>query len=192
MGAYRVTFFIEGKGRMSGYKQCSQCDTQLPLEAFYYVSKLKGTRRSSCKECQAKASRLYYQDNRSSYQKRNSIWYENNKQRHSFLVKKKREENRVRDSEKKKQYYIENKDYIRAKNRNYNALKRGYPGCNCCTKDELLDKYKGCPDGYHVDHITTLSNAGKHCVKNLQYLSPKEHALKSNKERLILKRGKDG
>lgn len=49
---------------------------------------------------------------------------------------------------------------------------------------ELDRFYKNKPEGYQIDHIIPLKHpdvCGLHCVSNLQYLTPEENAVKSNK-----------
>ncbi len=48
-------------------RTCTKCFLQKPIEDFPWKNKLLGKRHAVCKECYAKRSNLWYQDNRDSH-----------------------------------------------------------------------------------------------------------------------------
>lgn len=51
-------------------------------------------------------------------------------------------------------------------------------------REAVIEFYKNCPDGFHVDHIIPLKGVnvtGWHCLANLQYLPALENIRKGNK-----------
>jgi 5-methylcytosine-specific restriction endonuclease McrA len=54
--------------------------------------------------------------------------------------------------------------------------------CGCCSPADFAKLYKRARLlGMHVDHIKPLAKGGKHCIKNLQLLTPVENMRKGAK-----------
>lgn len=64
---------------MSEMKVCIKCDTEQPLENFYWRNKEKGVRKNTCKACHSAYRRQHYIDNRETYIEKARCWNEENK-----------------------------------------------------------------------------------------------------------------
>lgn len=147
-------------GEIMSNKSCTMCKELKPLRRFSFRSKSKGIKHNACKNCMKIYTRKHYEDNKDTYKIKAKEWVKDNHNRRKAI------------------------------NRHYNAKNRGYKSCQCCTSERIREFYIDCPAGLHVDHIVTLSKSGLHCIKNMQYIEPSEHARKSNRERKELKDGR--
>lgn len=80
-------------------------------------------------------------------------------------------------------YYKNNKKYFLEKHLRYKHGKE-LRTPSWANKEKLLEWYKNCPEGYHVDHIVPLHGvnvSGLHVENNLQYLPAKDNLIKANR-----------
>ena len=89
----------------------------------------------------------------------------------------------ARARDKTRQWKKDNKESYRAYlNARKSRVRKATPPW--ADKSLIIEFYRNCPKGYHVDHIVPLNGktvSGLHVIDNLQYLSAKENLKKSNK-----------
>ena len=108
--------------------------------------------------------------------------------------KTQRKYNEVRGYEVMREWQRENREHLRAYQREYYGPKyKERNGTNAKRlrerqvyddKKEIAEFYRNCPEGHHVEHIVPLNGknvSGLHTVSNLQYLPATENLRKSNK-----------
>lgn len=138
-------------------KICTKCKIEKELSEFKKAKSRKFGRSSWCKSCHSKSVVTYQKANRSKANYNNKKW----KKRNPEAVKNRRKYDkalrRARLANAKPQW-VDNKI--------------------------LIEIYKNCPEGHHVDHIIPLKNeqvCGLHVPWNLQYLPAEDNIKKSNK-----------
>lgn len=148
-------------------KICSKCKKEKEVNNFNKRRDTKDGLNFWCKLCQRNTNKKYYKNNKTYISKQNKLYSERNQLLRSEHKRRWRENNRG-------QY-----NAIAAKRRaaKLNATLTGFDR-------EILEIYKNCPKGYHVDHIIPLQGrevSGLHVPWNLQYLTPEENLSKGNR-----------
>ena len=143
--------------RHKGQQQCSLCKSILKLQMFNNRSSSLSGKRTVCRKCE-----------HGTYEQKSSMF-----------------------GASKEEYQAQYGKYWRSmfpeKNRKKSAdyRARKLQAKPLWADDEkLLDVYKRCPEGHHVDHIVPLKGdnvCGLHVHYNLQYLTPHQNLVKSNK-----------
>jgi len=163
-------------------KKCSKCNEIKDLTAFSICNKAKSGRQCKCKACVAEYSKAnsnhikakckrYYRANKEKLDEQNRQWAINNRQRKNEICAK---------------YYKTHPWVTKAAVAKRAASKRQQTP-KWLTKQQLrsiIDMYKACPKGYHVDHIVPLRGknvSGLHVPWNLQILPASVNLSKSNK-----------
>jgi len=133
--------------------KCSKCNHIKDETAFSFRHKIKNIRHRQCKVCLQVNIHNHYTENKKEYKNRVKEWVKSNKEKRA------------------------------ANMRNSYAKIKGYAPCTCCDKSEIDNFLANCPEGCDVDHVKTIRQNGKHCLKNIRYLETSTHCRKSQWER---------
>jgi len=90
-----------------------------------------------------------------------------------------------RERARKQQQTEKGKEALRRgwKKRN-ELMKKAKEGTDWQEKKLIKKFYRDCPEGYEIDHIIPISQGGKHCLSNLQYLTRALNKAKFTKTKL--------
>jgi hypothetical protein len=174
-------------------KKCSNCKQLKSLNEFY---KNKASLDGFCNRCKLCDKEYKKADHvRISRRKRDR----KNRDKKNAYQRKYAKEHRIQMSMYQKRYADKNREKIRALNRkSYNSEKQKPKNNAKAAKrralklsatlagydKQIVEIYKNCPPGYHVDHIMPLkgkNSCGLHVPWNLQYLPAIENLKKGNR-----------
>lgn len=178
-------------------KDCKDCERTLPLDMFSKNKRMSDGLCLYCRECMA-ARLKRHRESRTEEQRQHwaehsrehlKAWRDANAQKASEYDR----EYRKRNAERLSQYRKDRKEkcpevraYIRVKNTARRSAMRVSSFAQ--EREALIEFYRNCPEGYHVDHIVPLKNplvCGLHVLANLQYLPAKENLKKRNKFEVV-------
>jgi len=100
-------------------KRCSKCGELKPITEFGKQKVGKYGVRGSCKLCNSKKNKKYYQENKEQRSEYHKKWRDENKELLKEKKRKYREENKENIKIKMKKYREENKDKIKERSKKY-------------------------------------------------------------------------
>jgi hypothetical protein len=163
-------------------KECRTCSTVKELISFTsYIDNRNNKQyyRINCKPCENDRLRDYRKISSKKFRADHPSYCSEN-------YKKRKIENPDMCKVSSKKWRIKNPLLNRAKKsrERVQKLKATPLWLTVEQKRDILNVYKNCPSGYHVDHIVPLKGkivSGLHVSWNLQYLTPQQNLIKSNK-----------
>ena len=148
---------------------------------------LKVTATGSCVECRRILEKVRYASDPKKAIAHTQKHYAKNAEK----IKQKRRELYYSDIERyRAEAAPRSREWRKNNPRHHNALTAAHKKViklrtpKWADRTKLVEFYKGCPDGYHVDHVIPLRGnivSGLHVAENLQYLPARENISKSNR-----------
>jgi hypothetical protein len=168
-------------------KICSRCKIKKTIDCFHKNKRYKDGVFCTCKECKTIDRKKYYLNNKFKELENNKKYYKENQKdislKRAEYLKEWTENNRDKSSKAAKKWKQKNIGLV-----NFYTSSRRAKKANATPKwvdrNVLMEIYKNCPPGYHVDHIIPLNHpdvCGLHVPWNLQYLTAEENVKKNNK-----------
>lgn len=151
-------------------KVCCSCKESKELSCF---SLKRGKPNAQCKSCKYTQDKEYREKNIEKIRKRSQQYW---------LATKGTEKQRERNKAKCKNYRQAHPE-VGKFHANLRRLRKETATPLWTDKQELLQIYKNCPEGFEVDHIVPLKHplvCGLHVKENLQYLPKEVNRKKSN------------
>jgi len=162
-------------------KICSRCKVSLPLSCYYMKRASKDNKCSQCKSCQSASidriakrqyAKIYYKKNKDLLNQANKDAYAldpSTARAYSAAYRKQHSQSSP---------FILKQAFHRA---TCKAKKLGLLSLDWdSTKEDLLCYYLATPEGHLVDHIVPFCKRGRHCISNVQYLTPHDNLVKGS------------
>jgi hypothetical protein len=156
-----------------------------PCKRGHLVARITST--GTCLECRRVKEKERYHANAEATKLRTKNKYKKNADK---LRQKRREMYAANPDAEREVAKLRSREWRKQNPHHRNALKRKYVADKGARTPKwadlrsIVEFYKNCPDGFHVDHVLPLRGkyvSGFHTVENLQYLPAIENLRKNNR-----------
>lgn len=165
-------------------KRCNKCLEFKEVSEFNKHKTQKDGHHITCRNCCSLANKVRYEAKKAEIKQKTSSYKKANRDKANDWTRNWRATRLQLERDKRKIWRDNNLNLVREMTALRRARKKqaaiDYEVC----KPQIIEIYKNCPKGMHVDHIIPLCGkdiCGLHVPWNLQYLTPEENSKKGTR-----------